>query len=533
MRTEKFEVVFGDLKTQPKKNQVVLVTTLSTWNDFGFYPSMAIYYLNESNDVKSRGAMFGHMNHKYGKQFHELAEEFNARKESPSSDIEYFTMLAEMKDYRGLVDDLGSDSAKALLSSINDVVVAKESNPEWLGKALITEVFRRAFMRNSEQFFTYHNALPILSGLNNENLKAISSSLNLEFRLNNFRSSHLIPLRFDSDRVIPKRINVLIGKNGLGKSQALYRFSEALLQINGDDTELRVNEPGLTRPMVNRLIVIGTPGETGEGFPKVDLDEQKIYYRYLELNSEVPDVGSLGEELVKLARNIETIGDKSRWAIFIEAISQILPIKRLYIKLKNGKEVAISDLYGGYSEQDQLDQWSTASVATEVFIRDEFETEFYPLSSGQLTFFKFTLLMANFIENGSYVLIDEPETHLHPQFVSQFIDLLDTFLKNSGSFAIIATHSPYVVREVTRDQVHLFREDGAASVNVTNPRLRTFGADIESISQFVFDEDSSSRLTDKVYKSVKNMEFSEVEEYLGDEISISALMDIKRRMEDA
>ncbi|MHC5791870.1 AAA family ATPase, partial [Streptococcus pyogenes] len=77
----------------------------------------------------------------------------------------------------------------------------------------------------------------------------------------------------------------------------------------------------------------------------------------------------------------------------------------------------------------------------------------YPLSSGQLSFFKFALLACLHIENGSFVLLDEPETHLHPSMISDFITLLDNILERTGSYALIATHSTYFVREVAREQV--------------------------------------------------------------------------------
>lgn len=119
--------------------------------------------------------------------------------------------------------------------------------------------------------------------------------------------------------------------------------------------------------------------------------------------------------------------------------------------------------------------------------------EGYPLSSGEISFLKFAAQLSLHIENGS-LLLDEPETHLHPNFISRFVSLLDGLLEATGSAAIIATHSAYFVREVFREQVTVFSVDNDNMVRVQRPKLRAFGADVGAISYFVFGEDEPSRL---------------------------------------
>src|SRR5690606_7633588 len=80
------------------------------------------------------------------------------------------------------------------------------------------------------------------------------------------------------------------------------------------------------------------------------------------------------------------------------------------------------------------------------------------LSSGQLSLFRFALQICLHIENGTLLLLDEPETHLHPNFITELVDLLDSILEQTGSLAIVATHSAYFVREVPREQVLVIKE---------------------------------------------------------------------------
>ena len=83
-------------------------------------------------------------------------------------------------------------------------------------------------------------------------------------------------------------------------------------------------------------------------------------------------------------------------------------------------------------------------------------------------------------------LLDEPETHLHPHYVSLLMSMLDRLLELSGSIALIATHSAYIVREVPARRVRIVRRDRDGNVAIDPPRMQTFGASIDTISQFVF-----------------------------------------------
>jgi predicted ATP-dependent endonuclease of OLD family len=127
--------------------------------------------------------------------------------------------------------------------------------------------------------------------------------------------------------------------------------------------------------------------------------------------------------------------------------------------------------------------------------------------------------------------MDEPETHMHPNMISDFVDLLDNLLEKTGSQAILATHSAYFVREVPTQQVHVFQMDSERVVKIDQPRLSTFGATLDSISQFVFNENVEVRLTDKIFANAKEMTFQQVDEQLSGEISLAALMDLRRRYE--
>ncbi|NYT40771.1 AAA family ATPase [Sphingomonas sp. R-74633] len=76
-------------------------------------------------------------------------------------------------------------------------------------------------------------------------------------------------------------------------------------------------------------------------------------------------------------------------------------------------------------------------------------TDLKRASSGQISIATALLSLASEIQDGSLVLIDEPELSLHPDWQIKYIDLLlDTFRGYRGCHFIIATHSPLVISEL-------------------------------------------------------------------------------------
>lgn len=543
---ESIPVRFSMREISPESRQVVIFPEDVDWNDFGFHIRCRYSVLSPRDDRLLSGPIYlGFVSlggesssrdegHSYrGRSLSGLLQSLG-REACDSGDLpQFFTMLPAMAEYRAVVESLGVEGADLFLRSVNDLVVSRDSKSLWFDQAVASEVFSLGFMRNSEPFFAFHNADSLLNGVSDENLTAISKSIQLSFSLDGFENEHDITFRFGAGGLVPRRINILIGKNGVGKSQVLKKFCRAALGYNDSGVTFRDCDTGSERPMISRVLAVSTPGETGNTFPAERKKTQKLYYRRLQLtrNGRSRLSNSIGASLVQLIRKREVIGDNDRWDIFLGAINKVLPADALIISANSGPDLRLVDL-AAYrsSEQTLLDMWSNVDFSSDPKIQVGNGT--YPLSSGQLTFFKFALLCSLYIENGSFVLMDEPETHMHPNMISDFIDLLDGLLEATGSQAIIATHSAYFVREVPSDQVHVFQLAQDSLVYIDRPRLNTFGATIDSISQFVFNENVEVRLTDKIFEKAKNMRFQDVDEQLSGEVSLAALMDIRRRFEE-
>jgi len=94
------------------------------------------------------------------------------------------------------------------------------------------------------------------------------------------------------------------------------------------------------------------------------------------------------------------------------------------------------------------------------------------------------------IKPNSLILIDEPENTLHPNLEVDFIRILHSILDDDDfkSFAIIATHSSIIAREVPSQFVRVIKIDGEGQPVITQPTINTFGADVGTITNYVFDD---------------------------------------------
>lgn len=544
LKNKPYRVIFCSEKRKVggyKTDTIYVWPTHDGWNDFK-YKTHGMFAVKLEDDLVVSGSILMSVasdEHSDKLEYTGQGNRFSSNTlEYNLNDQSYFSLLSSIGDYRNLVREVGANQASKILSSLNDLVFVNEyeKNALWLNNAIDSEVFQKSFMRNSEPFFAYYNAADVLKGLDFETLDYISNTLDLKFKLDGFINDHELELRFGRSGLIPKRINVLIGENGLGKSQSLSHFVRAALQQR-DYVDYLVDPYSETkRPMISRLLAIGTPGETTNTYPSDSIKNPKLYYRRLLLtrNSRSKASRTIGKSIVQLARLDESISSLDRWEIFIEAIKSALPLDLIRIPLdivhEGLKSVPLKKLRSGWSEEKRLKIWSNISDNVEPTIAGDIGE--YPLSSGQLSFFKFALLACLHIENGSFVLLDEPETHLHPSMISDFITLLDNILERTGSYALIATHSSYFVREVTREQVHVFKKCNGNEIQILNPRLKTFGANIGDISHFVFDEDTGNSLSQKVVikANQQKLSYEDVKKQYSNILPTEMLQNIKTEL---
>lgn len=109
------------------------------------------------------------------------------------------------------------------------------------------------------------------------------------------------------------------------------------------------------------------------------------------------------------------------------------------------------------------------------------------LSSGQRMYSYMLPCLAAEVEDESLVIIDEPELYLHPTMEVNLINMLKHLLATRKSYAIIATHSSVMAREIRHDAVTILRHEHGRT-HASSPGFETFGESVDKIIGSAFDD---------------------------------------------
>lgn len=168
--------------------------------------------------------------------------------------------------------------------------------------------------------------------------------------------------------------------------------------------------------------------------------------------------------------------------------------------------------------------------------------EYSKLSSGQINIIHLILyfldnVLENYeklrdLENGNnfLLLIDEPENALHPPLLATYLRILYSILKIFNGCALIATHSPTLIQELTSNLVLIVSREVGEAPTFCNPDIETYGENIGILTDRIFGRDPLNTgfrqtLKDIVNSLPKNELFSpEVrEKYIYSQIGVTSL----------
>jgi ABC-type cobalamin/Fe3+-siderophores transport system ATPase subunit len=106
------------------------------------------------------------------------------------------------------------------------------------------------------------------------------------------------------------------------------------------------------------------------------------------------------------------------------------------------------------------------------------------LSSGHKIVLHQLAGMTAMLQRHGLVLIDEPETHLHPPLLAALVSAIRRLLLRQRAYALIATHSPVVVQEALADQVIILA--GREPTIAKPPAIEAYGENAGALSREVF-----------------------------------------------
>ncbi|BBJ42516.1 hypothetical protein SSPO_052340 [Streptomyces antimycoticus] len=278
-----------------------------------------------------------------------------------------------------------------------------------------------------------------------------SNSINLRFNIN----PHSDP---------PSNVYALIGRNGAGKTRILHQLasnvsrSAAIASDVDDDAVAPMNVVAVSFSAFDALFAsdamtstllpfkyVGLRASGRQGaFLKSDIDQEREFQRSFE-------------------------------------VCMIGARRQLWIRAMETLNYAGSGFLEG--REDLLLRVSEEEPTNEVII-DAMEL-LEELSSGhRMVYQTMTHLVASVTER-TLVLIDEPETHLHPPLLSALIKSISDLLRDRNGMALLATHSPVVLQEVPRKCTFMLRRHGRR-IRADHPEIETWGENVGELTRSVF-----------------------------------------------
>lgn len=285
-----------------------------------------------------------------------------------------------------------------------------------------------------------------------------------EFRAKIGRNGdHVVPFDFRPVQGLPHRVNVLVGVNGVGKTQLMARLAVALSSFEEESVAEARTAAGETFEDAGLLIprpsFYGVVAVSFSAFDDFELPKRSdsVRYQYTYCGIRKPEGGLLDEKSLaaRIPATIRKMNDAQQ-ALLLQAMAVAMP---------------------------QL-AWETLPKGQGFYGR---------LSAGQRIVLNIISDLVLYLGKRTLVLLDEPETHLHPQLISTLMSVLAVILEELDCFAIVATHSPIVVQQVLARHVHVLQRMDPAPPMVSNPPSETFGENLSEIVRLVFDSVESDR----------------------------------------
>jgi predicted ATPase len=383
----------------------------------------------------------------------------------------FFSLGQDSEYYENIINNLTPSCGKEILESLNDIV----HNSKFLGIAEKEDVYRTSLLRGVSVNSIKNQFKRILLG--------DSPLTKFHFSYSKPKSDKYsgIELHFDVEPNSKPATNVhiLIGRNGVGKTTLLNNIVSSIVDIDKsqEETGAIFNTTGLiaktiTKDYFSSVISVAFSAFDPFNPPEDQPDRSKgTCFYYVGLKT-VTD--NDGEKTTALKNRIHLKKD------FVNSLKSCFSIRRKKERWINAIETLESD--------ENFAQMNLCGLTHIENIRKLNKTAkklFSRMSSGHAIVLLSVTKLIELVEEKTLVLMDEPESHLHPPLLSAFMRALSDLLYTRNGVAIIATHSPVVLQEVPKSCVwKLFRNQLVGKTE--RLERETFGENVGTLTREVF-----------------------------------------------
>lgn len=347
-----------------------------------------------------------------------------------------------------------------------------------------------------------YDALPSVELAMNFHATGWQDPLRLDFSLP--EQDAIGGLLVDRDKTrLPGRVAVLTGRNGSGKSTLIARLARVLHASQGDRRSEAITRLGSIEPPgigFSRIVTIAYSAFDTFQVPGVGIEERRQIAKDLRLGTGRYAFAGLRDIAAELEESLEEDGAETdaqsgaldeRLSLDRQSSTRLKSAQKLaeeYARMieaifEEGRSTLLLAVLGPLLADPSFSDIPEQSPH-ELLALDPVTT-FMNWSTGLKIVMHATVTLVARTERKSIVLIDEPESHLHPPLLAAFMHSVRLVLERNDAFAVIATHSPVVVQETLGRHVSVVNRVGD-QIAILPPRIETYGESIGEITDEVF-----------------------------------------------
>lgn len=444
------------------------------WDDYGYKTLFQTVFFDHNSIRHHLGSIkIGFCGQQSGWTSDALEDSYDKLPEN------FFSLGQDADFYKNLVDKFPFEIVSTLLSSLNDVV----SNSNLLDLADNEDVFKSSLLRSVNSTVIKNQFQRILRN------EAPLTDFNFTYEKSPNDRYSGIKLNFNVEphSKPPSNIHVLIGRNGVGKTTLLNNMVDALLPNRGTEED--------TGFFSTILSVWGNPVKFKEDYfagivsisfsafdpfiPPKDQSNANIgmKYTYVGLKKRIKNTDDESWVIKSPDDLAKDFASSLKLCLSLSAKSNrwVKAVRKLESDF-NFAEMNLCSLLEIYKDDISVSKNEFYTASVKLFNR---------MSSGHAIVLLTITRLVETVEEKTLVLLDEPESHLHPPLLSAFTRALSDLLSNRNGVAIIATHSPVLLQEVPKACVSIIRRTRLTST-VDRPESETFAENVGVLTREVF-----------------------------------------------
>ena len=425
----------------------------SNWDDYGSETSFNLFYKRSINDSEKIGGI------KITNGKNDITREVIDKQFTSLANI--FCSLGQDENYYRNLQRIFKHKLASILFALKDAAYFIEINDMFSSNS----IYQYSLTRGDYAEQLSRNIRSILEG------RSLDDKYNFTYSFTpNYSSTPIeIDLAFNDTLEFSDRIFAIIGKNGAGKTQLISN-----LPIDISESKEGAFKPH--KPIFSKVIAVSYSVFDNFNKPNSKVDFNYVFCGLLNDDKTLP---------TKIEKN----------QIILEAYNKI----KHHNRIDKWKDILsnfidhefIDHVFKGNSLRVEGDEnWYVINEANFIENIDK-------LSSGQSIMLEImTKIIAN-IRYDSLILFDEPETHLHPNAISQLINSIYELVESFDSYCLITTHSPIIIQNIFGKNVYVMEKDNNVPL-LRKIRLESFGENLTVLTEDIFE----NRDINKHYKVI-------------------------------